>query len=321
MKTKLFVILCCTLLNVFVFAQVKTKKDDTRKIVKHEKILTLRPAAGEKYSSPKWSPDAKMLAFSNQALNVIYLYSFKTKKVDVLVKEEGVGYKFQWSADGRFISYRGTIGSGKTRKQYLAYIDVTSKNINKVGLEKSSYQPPWWHYEGDAIYMAYLDDNQIKHERVSKIAQNFINKLQNITAVFMNNTLYFTDGYSLSKLTDENSFDPVFSPDKSSLFYSSLSGLFLYRINKNETVKIGNYRSASWSPDGKYAVLQSSSDDGHVITGSELLLFDIEKKLQIPITEPKNELEENPDLSACGTKICFNTMLTGEIVVIKIENN
>jgi len=286
--------------------------------ISSQEIQQIRPDANEKYARPIWSPNGKMLAFTNQTADVIYIHYFNTNTTKVLVSESGIGYKFQWSFDSKHIAYRATEGVGANRIQYIAYINIDNGNTTKVSENKSSLQPPWWHYNNGKIYVAYLNNDKIELSYVSNIDKNFDDNI-NTWAVFINDNLYITNGYSLNKITNEVSFDPVFSPDKSKMFYSSLSGLHILDLTSLKDYYLGDMYSPSWSPNGKSFIFKTSKDDGHHILEADIYHYNIDNQLITRLTNTIDELEENPQYSPCGTKISYNTMLSGEIIIMNIN--
>lgn len=117
-------------------------------------------------------------------------------------------------------------------------------------------------------------------------------------------------------------YAPQLSPDGRHLVYNGLStGLYLYRFADGATFALGSGNHPSFSADGNWLTFDRTTDDGHQLTGGEIMLVDLrpthpQPRLS-PLTSTPDRIEQFPSLSADGRSIAYSA--EGTIFVATIE--
>lgn len=97
-------------------------------------------------------------------------------------------------------------------------------------------------------------------------------------------------------------FAPVTSPDRRWVAFQGLaSGIYLYRIDSGELIHVGAGTAPAFSPGSDRLVFERTEDDGHAIVGSDLYLYDLERRRLARLTQTDAVIERRPSLGPDGT--------------------
>ena len=260
--------------------------------------LTQHPAADY---APVWSPNGKQILFSSDRDGIFDLYLMDPDGTNVRKVFKSSKYRMDaaWSPDGKRIAYaQGDPGKAKLQfgMRFVPYTDLTlyTATVNGDSVEKltDGFDPSWssdgreiafvvggrknmplgtfdlqrrsrkihllkempwisgprWSPPGDRIIFAKLDGAAFD-------AQGFLG--------FKKGTIYTIDsaGGGLHQITDENSYDPTWSPDGNQLIYNARAGLlqiFKMDLNGGDPTQLTHDGSNS-SPDWFDPTLNVSS--------------------------------------------------------------
>ena len=125
------------------------------------------------------------------------------------------------------------------------------------------------------------------------------------------------DGKQYQLTNNGRSVYPVLSPDKTKVVYSYNEELIIINTDGTNPINLGKGYHPSFSPDGMYIVYHIATDDGYMITSSDLYITDIEGKQKVQLTDTPDQMEEFPDWSPKGNAIVFNDLYSG--VIYKME--
>ena len=102
-----------------------------------------------RYSSPRWSADDKRVAFADQT-GRLYVVDLATKKrVTVAQDPIELALDYQWSPDGRFLSYSLNEDNGFSSIYIWSAADATSRRVTP---EFFNAQSPAWAPNGELLY-------------------------------------------------------------------------------------------------------------------------------------------------------------------------
>ena len=232
--------------------------------------LTQHPAADY---NPAWSPNGKQILFSSDRDGIFDLYVMDADGTNVRKVFASSKYRWEpaWSPDGKRIAYaQGDPGKAKLQfgMRFVPYADLTLcvATVNGDSVEKltDGFTPSW---SPDGSEIAFVvgghkgtplgifdlqrrsrkilllkempwiaDPNWSRDDKIAfaKLegaafdAQGFLG--------FKKGTIHTIDstGGKLHQITDENSYDPTWSPDGSELIYNARVGfLQLFRMDLN----------------------------------------------------------------------------------------
>jgi len=117
-------------------------------------------------------------------------------------------------------------------------------------------------------------------------------------------------------------FNPVLSPKGDQIVFEVSRGKGTYVCNADGS----NLRSlgkraecATWTPDGKYIIVQYVEDDGHVITKGELHSIEVVTGSRAVLLASDQYIALNPALSPDGKQLAFEEAAKGVIFVMDIQ--
>lgn len=128
-------------------------------------------------------------------------------------------------------------------------------------------------------------------------------------AAVVDDQLYVTheDGTVARVGAGDRFFGPVVSPDGRRVVVQGLAtGLHVYDLARRQLVHVGPGTAPSWSPDGQRLVYERTEDDGHVIVGSDLFLFEVGADRARRLTRTPQRVERRPSFSADGRRLAFD---------------
>lgn len=118
-------------------------------------------------------------------------------------------------------------------------------------------------------------------------------------------------------------YNPVLSTNKKMVVVHYKSDMYLLSTtNKDFSKKIGFGLASSWSPDDKYIFFfRDESNDGHLISNSDLYVYSVLDENIVKLTDTKDCFEMWPDISSDGKQIAFSDEKTGKIYTAEIIQN
>jgi len=296
MKRNMILAIVSIILLLFlgnVQAQFKTSETNT-KLQNYELQNIKAVSFGEELSMPIWSPDdTKLLAATSHGMKLKMIELDASNRIAEISNARGSGYNATWSIDGKQVFFRYKESSQQT------YIESKSFDLSNGKVKNSKLNPNGLLSASKAIKN---NDPEV-----------FIN-LETLQAEAQTK-----DRSQSWKITDFKGqfYHPLLSPDKKTMIVHEKSDMYLYAVDGSGLIKhLGTGIASSWSPDGKYVLaFLDSSIDGHMISGSELYLIDIEFDKLIQLTNTDNVNEMWPAWSNDGSKIAFEDERSGSIMI------
>lgn len=271
------------------------------------------------YYFPRFSPDDQKIFFSSANYIGLWYVEQNTGKITPFVSEQGAGYEFAFTQDGKSVVYRVNEYSEKgiriAQKIVKKNFETNEQQIIETGRHLSA---PKVLVNNDIAFTK--EDNMV----VKQAAAGLRKSVQPNPVVYIENTklILYSGGVkkSLSPLgNDAHYIWPSLSPDNNKILFSVPGkGSFISDLNGKVLVELGTARYPRWSPDGKWISYMIDEDDGHVITGSEIFVVSADGKRRFQLTKTDERIEMYPEWANTSTSLVYHSD-EGEIFVMKLK--
>jgi len=196
--------------------------------------------------SPVWSPDTRSLAFTSYMRGYPYLYRvfpFENRPVQVLAGFLGINTSPAFSPDGRSLAL--TLSRDGNPEVYV--LNLSTGAFRRLTTYSGIDTEPTWSPTGREIA--------------------FVSERAGAPQIFVMDA----EGANVRRLTQSGfNTQPRWSPKGDTIVYTSRQGNFdLWAVSpdgsnlRRLTAGPGNNESASWAPDGRHLVFQSSRSAGY----------------------------------------------------------
>jgi Tol biopolymer transport system component len=297
LKTILFILLGTSI----AFSQIKVKK-----------VEKVQVKAEKTWNAPQFSKNGKVLYLTTINYQGIWEYSLSTKQLKTITPDEGAGYGFDVSSDGKQIAYRRTLNAENplNRIQEIVLTDLAGNSSTVIE-------------RGNDLSIPVINNTSVVYSANNKIKNITSLKNTGIKVLGIENTKIV-----LNKNGEKILFDPLgngsyiwpsLSPDgKKILAHDMRIGSFICDLDGGNLVKLGKCNYPQWTRDGKWIIYMTDKDDGHTILSSDIFAISPATKKTVQLTNTKNVIELNPSCSPVENKITYNT-LSGEIYILSYE--
>jgi Tol biopolymer transport system component len=274
---------------------------------------------GEYYMEPKWSPDGSKLSAGGSNFRGIFLISFPSGTIDTLTRAMGAGFRPSWSPGSDAMAARLTSfeGNRKMSQFVLLYLDGTSEALTEV--QPSLQGVPVWSKSGEFIYL----NSSNRFQSYSPTSAG--SKPSSGVLPYLNTfDIYLHD---LGTGQESKVFDTPerilyleISPSETQFVYTTASeNLWIADMDGSRPRKLGRGYAPSWSPDGNWIACMLTEDDGHVITQSEILIYNADTGASRLLSSTPDIHEMHPAWSPDGNWIAYGNEIDGRIWVVEIE--
>lgn len=259
------------------------------------------------------SPQGDYILLTGARLNGLAKYDLATQKMEVITDALSAGYNASISADGTAVAYREdhfdnglrisdvkvkNFATGESRE-----VATGIRNLNAVSLEGTT---------AVTIASGRSTKKAIGSKRVAKSTAPSVS--------IVDRQLVLTkDGTNITLSpngTDRSYLWPSLSPDGTKIcYYLAGTGCCVCDLKGNILARLGQIRAAKWY-DNATVVGMHDTDDGHVITASEIVAASLDGQSQV--LTPSNLKAMYPYASGTAKKIVFTTD-NGEIYIINLK--
>ncbi len=308
MKKKiLFVVIF--LLSVFYLQAQAIKVVDTDII----------PTEESRYMSPRFSPDGEKILFTQFGYKGLWLYDLEKKSIQQINDYPGAGYEPKFTADGKKIVFRADEYINKRRYSALA--------IQAIGDQKPQYLTEKMRHLSPALLLdsdrlVYRENDDVKGIRLDHEKSNESIITGEVYGYIDNGKIIIHKNGIRNELVPIQNEDYIWfslSPDKSEFVFTVVGGsTFISDIDGNILTELGKANAPGWSPDGKWIVYMVDEDDGHVITASDIWVYNLESKTKMQLTKTSDLHEMYPVWSPKMDKIVC-ALDSGKIAIIEIR--
>lgn len=259
------------------------------------------------------SPKGDYILLTGAQLNGLAKYDLASKKVEVVSKALGAGYNPAISDDGDAVAFRedrfekGLRSTDVKVKNFATGESRTLskgvRNFNAVSIEG-----------GTAVTVT--DGRQAK----TTISNRRTSRAKQATVSIVNRQLVLSIDGKNTTLTpngaDKSYLWPTLSPDKTRIcYYVGGEGCYVCNLNGKIVARLGALRAAKWY-DNNVVVGMHDTDDGYVITSSEIVAVTLAGKRQVLTDSSVKAMY--PYASSEARKIVFGTD-EGETYIINLK--
>ncbi len=280
------------------------------------------------YGHPKWSPNGKYIAFVNRDIHGMSIYNISTEEIKHFSNCQPYGdidSWYFWLSDSETILYHEREYTRPVFKSHISSLNAKNgyqkklfetENEHILHFQKSSDDTvTFFVEEKNKLYS--LDKDGIQHKEDGFV---LITDFQNSQINIVN------ESNEMSKtITDGNGryISPKQSPSGEFVLYESMVGdyIFCYDIKQDKTVMIGQGSYTNWSPGSREIVYCKVADDGHRLISSDIYISSTDGEFSQALTNSKDIMEIEPDVSPDGTQIVFTDYTTKSIFLANMKND
>lgn len=278
MKT---ILLCTMLIPFLLLSQIRTVR-----------VEQLPVPATEVWNAPRFSPAGTDIFLTNADHHGIWRYSIPTRLLKQITSDRYAGFGFAVSDDGATVSYRTTVipGDHRTRVQESVTLSVTT-GVRTVLHSGNSVEVPRF-VRNTAVAPEQLlsrSDAPILADApitVLGTSDDGIRLLRNGTVV------------TLAPLGKGQYLWPQLSPDGRKIVATEMdNGTFIADIDGRNVVRLGRCNAPQWTRSGAWVIGMEDTDDGHDVTGSEIIAVSADGTQRVALTNTPAVHEMYPAVS------------------------
>jgi Tol biopolymer transport system component len=278
-------------------------------------VSRVKPEDNGSYILSGVMPGSRYLLVSAEGYAGLYVLDTRRSRISKITNEPGAGYEPAVTSGGKRVLYRSDSFENNRKYTSVYSFDITSGTKELLVDKERGVLPP--SVSGDAILLKA--DGMMRVEQSGKMLLKGTGGETFLVIEEMMLVLYHGEERKpLMPNGDGFYIWASLSPDESMILYnyqgrntyiSDTSGKVLYDL--------GRINAPKWL-DNTIVIGMDDSDDGHRITGSELVYYSLREKKRRVLTDTENRSEMFPFPFGGGKKIAFSTD-NGEIYIMKIR--
>ena len=277
-------------------------------------VEELQIPSTETWSNPIFSPNGKEIFFTTVDFNGIWQYSLSSKLLKVITSDQRSGYNFVIANDGQTIAYRRTTveGDQHTRIQEVVELDLHTLSA-KVFDKGNSISTPVYTKSG------VTTTERITHQ---KGISSTVNVQTQVLGIEDTKIVLLDNGTKrvFDPLKGGRYIWPKLSPDGSKIVAVDMErGAFISDLQGNNIVMLGKCNAPCWVRSGNWIIGMDDRDDGHMLTGSDIIAVSADGKRRIQLTSTVSTVEMFPDVSPSENKIVVSTASGGLLLLMYEE--
>lgn len=278
-------------------------------------------AAGQEFMQPVWSPTGEWIALTGPNYDGIWLLRPDGTGLQQLTSDLAVGYKMNWSGDGRFLAGRMTRWENRRRQHAVKVYDIETRTGTLVSDERKRMPgvPQWVLGQGR---LALWTGRGVEYFEVAWAPQP-----APLTAVARPLVFATPQGVLVTGTgAAAQVLQPVageivnaeLAPDGTRLVAEALgSRLFVCSLTDSGVVSLGRGERPHWSPDGRTIAFLISADDGHQLKQADIYTINPDGTGRVNLTATATQLEMNCSWSPDSRQLVYDERSTGAIWVMR----
>ncbi len=263
---------------------------------------------------PIMSPNSDFILITSGDFKGIAKYDLNTKQFNMLSQEQGAGFGYQISNDGKHVVYRSQEYINRLRYMNLKSLDLTTGKETEI-IQRTRNLEGFTVKEGTvlAVDNGKTISKQLSGQHID--ASTAVASIrQGQLKVTRNNQLTTSSpqGEDLGYLWAS------VSPDGTKLLYYVIEHgkAYVSNIDGSNPVSLGVLRAPKWVGN-EWVAGMVDFDNGHVVTSSKIVMVGANGKIRTDLTSP-DVIALNPSGSADASKIVYNTA-DGKVFLMNIE--
>lgn len=269
-----------------------------------EKITTLTSPQQGLFFYPKLTPNGQRVLFTGPQFKGLYVLSLADKKIDILNQDDGAGYEYQISTDGKYVIYRSSAFKNFKKYYTLKKQSLSDHKIQVLEAQVRELTTPRIQENN----ILYLKDNKPVRKAFAPLLQKQVAFKTDAVYVGNRNMILIRDGQekNLAPLGEGMYIWPSLSPDDQRIVFT-FGGVATYvcDLDGNILAKIGYANAPVWSPDGRWIAYMVDHDNGDYFTDSEIFISSADGKTKIQITDTPDIIEMYPNWSGKLSQLAF----------------
>ncbi|MDX1429629.1 MAG: hypothetical protein R3282_05040, partial [Rhodothermales bacterium] len=238
--------------------------------------ITVVDEPGVHAVNASWSPTPTPLRIAYTTANYRGL---RVKNVDdgstrSLTEERAAGFGYKWSADGTAVLARVARYDDVRRIDAIKLFAVDSPEVFElVPFQERIRTLPEWSSDGYEVLThrngkPAIIPNPLKPAKTAGDADDsFASNGGSVFRVGANGSMQILAEF------EEAVLNLAVSPDRGWLAFEVLGGdLYIMRADGTGLLSLGRGHRPAWSPSSRWVAFMTATDDGHVITSSELAI-------------------------------------------------
>ncbi|WP_420456903.1 hypothetical protein [Rubrivirga sp.] len=256
---------------------------------------------------PAWSPDGAWIAFTRDQLAGLWVVRPDGSGARPLADAPAAGFGFAWSPDGTAIAARTARYDGPIRRSTVSIFGLDGTATALTDERTSAVGLPRWAGPG---HVAVVTGGALDVLAVDANARAV--PAGTVPAAGLDGGLSVAEVGSgvvreVGAFEGERLLNVTPSPDGTRIAFEVVGGhLFVSGLDGSGRVDLGPGGRPSWSPDGRWVVFQTTEDDGHQFTASDLVAARADGSARVALTQTADRFEMNPSWSPDGRAIAFD---------------
>lgn len=270
------------------------------------------------YYYPVFGPEGNKVFFTSEQYTGISYLNLEDGEITRLNSVQGAGYNFSIIENGSNVLYRRDQYKGMKKYSDLILQGLKTKESRVLEEEIRSLSMPARLEREKALY---LTNGELKSYNTTEMRVNKASGSETyVKAEGKSIDLY--EGNSKQMIQPAGKGHYIWtslSPDKSKLLFT-LAGrsTYVYDLNNEKLVDLGEARAPKWLPDGEWIVYMKDKDDGHKTTASDIFIKNIATKQEVRLTDTEDAIEMYPSWSPGKERVVFNS-IKGEIYSLELN--